>query len=151
MAGKPLDQEYTARLENLVQTLGIQDRTHFLGGVQDIPALLSELDIFVLPSRMEGCPVALLEAMSSGRACVATDIPGARDLLEHGRSGLLVPPENVDATAEALALLASSVELRRALGMAARERVLQNFTIEQEVAANQAIYEEMLGPGRKGW
>ena len=148
IAGKPLDQEYTASLENLVQSLGIQARTHFIGGVKDIPALLAEMDIFVLPTwakwRMEGCPVALLEAMSSGRACVATDIPGARDLVVHESSGLLVPPENVDALAEALARLASSLELRRALGIAARQRVLHYYTIDQEVTAHQAIYEELL-------
>ena len=148
IAGKPLDQEYNASLENLVQSLGIRDKTHFLGGVKDIPALLAEMDIFVLPTwakwRMEGCPVALLEAMSSGRACVATDIPGARDLVVHERSGLIVPPENVDALAEALSRLVSSVELRRVLGIAARERVLQYYTIEKEVAAHQEIYEELL-------
>jgi glycosyltransferase involved in cell wall biosynthesis len=146
IAGKPLDQEYTASLEKLVHSLGIQARTHFLGSVQDIPGLLAEMDIFVLPTvnKGEGCPVALLEAMSSGRACVATDIPGARDLIVPQRSGLIVPPENVDALAAALSRLVSSVELRRVLGIAARERVIQYYTIEKEVAAHQAIYEELL-------
>jgi glycosyltransferase involved in cell wall biosynthesis len=148
IAGKALDQEYTASLESLVHSLGIQNRTHFLGGVQDIPALLAEIDIFILSTwakwRMEGCPVALLEAMSCGRACISTEIPGPRDLLEHGKSGLLVPPEDVDALAEALSQLASAGELRSALGIAARERVLQHFAIEKEVAAHQAIYEEVM-------
>jgi glycosyltransferase involved in cell wall biosynthesis len=149
IAGKALDQEYTASLENLVQSLGIQDRTHFLGGVQDIPALLAEIDIFVLPTwakwRMEGCPVALLEAMASGRACIAADIPGARDLVEHGKSGLLFTPENVDSLEAALERLASGVERRRALGTSAREWVMQHYTIEQEVAAHLAVYEEVIG------
>jgi glycosyltransferase involved in cell wall biosynthesis len=148
IAGKPLDQEYYASLGNLVQSLGIQARTHFLGGVKDIPALLAEMDIFVLPTwakwRMEGCPVALLEAMSSGRACIATDIPGARDLVGPGKSGLIVAPENVDSMAAALNQLASSRELRVSLGLAARERVLKHYTIEKEVAAHQAIYEELI-------
>jgi glycosyltransferase involved in cell wall biosynthesis len=149
LAGKPLDAEYTRSLENLARSLEIQDRVHFLGGVQDIPGLLTELDIFVLPTwgkwRMEGCPVALLEAMSSGRACIATDIPGSRDLVEPGRSGLLVPPEEVDSMAAALERLTSSPELRRRLGAGARERILQNFTIEKEVAAHIQVYEEILG------
>lgn len=148
IAGKPLDQTYTDSLENSAQSLGIRDRTHFLGGVQDVPALLAEMDIFVLPTwakwRMEGCPVALLEAMSSGRACVATDIPGARDLIVPEKSGLIVPPGNVEDLVEALSQLASAVELRRVLGIGARQRVLQYYTIEKEVAAHQAIYEELL-------
>jgi glycosyltransferase involved in cell wall biosynthesis len=148
IAGKPLDADYTRSLENLARSLNIQERVHFLGGVKDIPGLLAELDIFVLPTwgkwRMEGCPVALLEAMSSGRACIATDIPGSRDLVEPGRSGLIVPPEEVDAMAAALDRLTSSQELRRQLGAAARERILRNFTIEKEVAAHIQVYEEIL-------
>ena len=149
IAGKPLDAEYTRSLENLARSLEIQDRVHFLGGVQDIPGLLAEMDVFVLPTwgkwRMEGCPVALLEAMSSGRACIATDIPGSRDLVEPGRSGLIVPPEDMDALAAALERLTSSLELRRRLGAGARERILRNFTIEKEVAAHIQVYEEILG------
>ncbi len=149
LAGKPLDEEYTHSLENLAASFNIQDRVHFLGGVNDIPGLLAELDIFVLPTwgkwRMEGCPVALLEAMSSGRACIATDIPGPRDLVEPNRSGLIVPPEEAGALAAALDRLISAPELRRQLGAAARERILQNFTIEMETAAHIAVYEEILG------
>jgi len=153
IAGKSMDQEYTGFLKDLVQSLGIQDRTHFLGGVWDIPALLAEIDIFVLPTwgkwRMEGCPVALLEAMSSGRACIATDIPGSRDLVEHGRSGFTVPPENVEGLADALHRLAFSKEMRTVLGTAARERVLQSYTIDKEVSAHLAIYEEVISKHNK--
>ncbi|MGO8763464.1 MAG: glycosyltransferase [Desulfobaccales bacterium] len=146
IAGQPLDQEYAASLENLVQSLGIQDRIHFLGAIKDVSALLVEMDIFVLPTvrRGEGLPVALLEAMASGRACIASDVPGSRDAVEPGKSGLLVAPENVDSLAAALNRLTSSRELRLSMGLAARERVLQNYTIEKEVAAHQAIYEELL-------
>jgi glycosyltransferase involved in cell wall biosynthesis len=149
IAGKPLEADYAASLHQLVDELQVADRVHFLGGVLDVPALLNELDIAVLPTwakwRMEGCPVALLEAMSCGRACVATDIPGSRDLIEHGRSGLIVPPEDATALAHALRQLASSPELRRQLGHAARQRVLDHFTIEKEVAAHEALYAEVLG------
>ena len=147
IAGKPLDADYTRSLENLARSLEIQDRVHFLGGVHDVSGFLAELDIFVLSTvaKGEGCPVALLEAMSSGRACIATDIPGSRDLVEPGQSGLIVPPEEVDSMAAALERLTSSPELRRRLGAGARERILQNFTIEKEVAAHIQVYEEILG------
>jgi glycosyltransferase involved in cell wall biosynthesis len=149
IAGKPLEAEYVASLRQTVDELQMADRVHFLGNVQDVPALLSELDITVLPTwakwRMEGCPVALLEAMSSECACVATDIPGSRDLIEHGRSGLIVPAEDPDALAHALRQLVASPALRQQLGRAARQRVLGHFTIEKEVAAHEALYTEVLG------
>jgi len=148
LAGKPMDQDYVASLNQIAAELKITDRVHFLGPVQDVPALLNELDIAVLPTwakwRMEGCPVSLLEAMSCGKACVATDIPGSRDLIENGNSGLLVPAEDSDALAASLQQLAASPDLRHRLGQAARQRVLDHFTIEKEVAAHEALYAEVL-------
>jgi glycosyltransferase involved in cell wall biosynthesis len=149
IAGNPLEADYVESLHKLVYELQIADRVHFVGSVLDVPALLNELDIAVLPTwakwRMEGCPVALLEAMSCGRACVATDIPGSRDLIEHGRSGFIVPSEDDAALAHALRQLASSPELRQQLGHTARQRVLEHFTIEKEVAAHEALYADVLG------
>jgi glycosyltransferase involved in cell wall biosynthesis len=149
LAGAPLDQEYAAALQKQAAQLELNQRVHFLGGVKEVPALLAESDIFVLPTwakwRMEGCPVALLEAMSCGRACIATNIPGSRDLIEHGRSGLIVPPEDSEALAGAIRQLVASPELRQQLGRAARQRVLDHFTIEKEVAAHEALYSEILG------
>jgi glycosyltransferase involved in cell wall biosynthesis len=149
IAGDSLDAEYHASLVARCSALGMSDRVHFLGGVREVPALLAELDVFVLPTwakwRMEGCPVALLEAMACGLPCVATDIPGSRDLVEHGQSGWIVPPEDPDAMADALRTLAGSPERRESLGAAARERVVRHFSIEKEVAAHEALYAELLG------
>jgi glycosyltransferase involved in cell wall biosynthesis len=144
IAGDPLDEDYASSLKKLTAELGIQNRVRFLGGVGNVPELLPATDFFVLPTwgrwRMEGCPVALLEAMSCGKACIATDIPGARDIIEDGKSGLLVPPEDATALAEAIALLSSSPELRRSLGVAARKRIEEKFSIEREVADHEALY-----------
>ncbi|HYX21964.1 MAG TPA: glycosyltransferase, partial [Thermoanaerobaculia bacterium] len=128
LAGKALDEKYAAGLRDRVRALGLEDRVAFLGEVQDVPAFLAELDVFVLPTwnewRMEGCPVALLEAMSSGRTCVATDIPGSRDIVESDRSGILVPPQDAGALSDVLERLIRDAPRRRALGEAARERAL---------------------------
>lgn len=150
IAGKALDEEYAARLRHMTTDLRLEGRVHFLGGVKEVPALLAEADLFVLPTvgRGEGCPVALLEAMACGKACIATDIPGARDLVVHQESGLLVPPEDPTALAEALTALARAAELRREYGLAARRRVEQHFTIEREVAAHEALYAEILERSR---
>ena len=147
--GQALEEEYVAGLRRLVADLHVDDRVHLLDHVDDVAAFLAEVDIFVLPTwgkwGMEGCPVALLEAMSCGRACIATDIAGSHDLLEHNRSGLVVPPEDAAALAAAIQQLAASPELRSQFGSAARQRVLDHFTIEKEVAAHEAIYSEVLG------
>lgn len=144
VAGAALDEDYASSLKNLSEELGIQDRVRFLGRVRDVPELLAETDFLVLPTwarwRMEGCPMALLEAMSCGKACIATDIPGARDIIEDGKNGLLVPPEDVTALAAAINRLSSSPELRDSLGIAARKRIEERFSIEREVADHEELY-----------
>lgn len=146
IAGAPLDAVYAASLLRMADELGIGHRTHFLGSVTQVPALLAESDIFVLTSsaKGEGCPVALLEAMSCGKACVATRIPGSSDLIQHEGSGLLVPPGDSAALAAALRKLIASAELRRSLGQSARRRVVEQFGIEHEVASHESFYVEIL-------
>ena len=149
LAGGSLNEAYAADLRQQVNDFQIRDRVTFLDYVEDVPAFLAELDLFVLPTwarwRKEGCPVALLEAMASGCACIATDIPGSRDLVEHGQSGWLVPPEEPLALAEAIRHLLGQSALRQRLGQAAQARVAQHYTIDQEVLAHEAMYAEALG------
>ncbi len=149
LAGSSTDNEYVEHLRVLAAELGISDRIHFCGSVKNIPAFLNAVDIFVLPTmgsgRMEGCPVALLEAMACGKACIATDIPGSRDLVVHGESGILVPPSNPQALAEAIRQLQVDPDLRARLGRNARKRVEEHFTIEHEVKLHEAMYSELLG------
>lgn len=150
VAGKPLDREYSDSLIEQAMSLGLRDRVHFVGDVRDVPGFLAEMDIFAFPTRVrgEGCPVALLEAMSCGCACISTDVPGSRDLVQPGQSGLIVPSEDPAALAEAMGRLAADPALRRDLGEKARERVARHFSIDAEVAAHEALYRELLGRGR---
>ncbi len=145
LAGKPLDSGYAAHLHCLCSDLGLVDRVHFLGPVEDVPALHAELDLFVLPSLNEGCPVALLEAMASGLACIAARNPGSQDIIEHKRSGLLVPPGNPEQLARAINTLIDSPGERARLGAAAHARFRAHYTIEQEAARHAALYLELLG------
>ena len=143
LAGRPLDDAYVDALKRQIAELGIHDRVHLLGQVQDIPAFHRELDVCVLPTwaegRMEGCPVALLEAMASGLPVVATAIPGAKDVIEHGISGLLVPAKDADAMAGAINELGPA-EHRQALGAGARRRIEDRYSLEHEVAIHEAVY-----------
>lgn len=146
VAGAPLNAEYVEGLKRLVNELRIEDRVHFLGRVTDVPALLSELDIFVLASTStgEGCPVALLEAMSAGKACIATDIPGSRDILKGSNGGWLLPPEDPEALADAIGELAVSRELREKVGLAARKKICEEYKIEREVNQYVSLYDSIM-------
>ena len=145
LAGKMLYPEYGTELERLVAELAIGDRVHFIGPVDDTPAYLRELDLFVHPTHEqgEGSPVALLEAMACGAACVATDVPGNRDALAEG-SGVLVTPRRPDELARVLRDLSAAPEHRKALRLAARRRVEERFASGLEVSAHVRLYEELV-------
>ncbi len=115
-----------------------------LGPRDDVPALLATADLFVLPSRTEGLPNALLEAMAAGCPIVATDVPGCRDLIRDGREGLLVPYADVVALREAIIRLLSDRSLARRLGDAAAASVTENWHIEKTHAAYADLYGRVL-------
>ncbi|MCC7048767.1 MAG: glycosyltransferase, partial [Alphaproteobacteria bacterium] len=114
------------------------------GEVKDIAGLWRDTAIAVLPSYREGLPKALLEASASGRPMVATDVPGCREVVRHEETGLLVPPRDPTALADALARLAQDPALRRRLGAAARRLVEQRFGEQAIAAATAALYRDML-------
>jgi glycosyltransferase involved in cell wall biosynthesis len=101
------------------------------GRVEDVAGIWRASDICVLPSTSrEGMPRAVLEAASSRRPLIVTDVPGSRHFVRDGLEGLIVPPANAEALAEALARLAGDSELRARMGQAARTRILDGFTID---------------------
>ena len=118
---------------------GLEHQVVFAGGLSH-PATLTHLrraDLFALASFAEGIPVALMEAMSLGLPCVSTTIAGIPELIRSGVDGLLVPPANAVALADALETLAADPRLRRTLGAAARQRVIAryNLPLNQELLA----------------
>ncbi len=116
-----------AQLEQLARALGIEDSVHFVDHVSDVRPFLAAADIFALPSRWEGMPNALMEAMACGLPCVATRVSGSEDLIRDGESGLLVPPNAPVTLAAALISLLRDPERRRDLGTAARECITTRF------------------------
>lgn len=135
-----LEQELRAR----AAALGIAERVSFAGVRRDIAAVLAASDIFVLSSRWEGVPITAAEAMAAGRPVVLTDVGGCRDLVDHGVSGLLVPPGDARALAGALLELAGDPPRRRALGEAARERARRELSMELFARRHEALYEALL-------
>jgi len=116
----------------------------FLGASGDVPSLLRDFDVFALSSFSEGVPVALLEAMSMGLPAVATRVGGVPEVLAENTEGLVVPPGDAVALAEALARLLGDRALRERLGQAARARVERSFASEAICSRYQALYRELL-------
>lgn len=131
-------------LESQTRRLGIEDRVTFLGFVRDTAALLNEADLVVLPSVLEGLPLAILEAMAAGKAVVATAIGGTDEAVIHGETGLLVRPEDPAQLAEAIRTLVDDPALARRLGAGGRERVSRDFSAERMVEAVSRVYGVLL-------
>ncbi len=123
---------------------GVEERVTFLGPRKDVVDLYQAADLFIFPSRAEGCPNAVLEAMASGLPVVATDVAGNREVVgEDGKAGWLVPAEDPAALAEAVATLLSSPALRREVSAAGRARVLEQFDIQRVGAQYLSLYESL--------
>ncbi|MCA0995290.1 glycosyltransferase [Alloyangia pacifica] len=133
-----------AALERKAAELGLEGRVEFLGyrSQAEVAEALSAADIFVLPSFAEGVPVVLMEAMAAQLPVVTTRIAGVPELVEHGASGLLVPPGEAGALAAALDSLLSDPDAHRRMGAAGRAKVVAEFDIETEAAKLSALFGE---------
>lgn len=131
--------------ESLLQFLadeGLDDRVHIVTNRNDIPDLLALADVFVMPSLIEGLPMALLEAMTAGKAIVASATAGIPEAIVDGREGLLVLPGDIGALADALRTLITDPSLRAALRDAAAVRAREEFTVQVMADRYEALYTE---------
>lgn len=133
-----------SRLEREVRRRDLPIRLAGFWPPEELPALMAAADVFVFPSRQEGLGSALLEAMASGLPVVATRVGGIPELVEDGHTGLLVPPGDPPALAQAVEKVLQDRELRQQLGAAARQRVCQTGTAERMVAETLALYRRLL-------
>lgn len=131
-------------IEDEIRQQGLADVVWMAGERKDVPEVMRSLDIFALPSRAEGISNTILEAMASGLPVVATDVGGNGELIEAGRTGLLVPAEEPVTMAEALMCYASNVALRNSHGLSGRLRVEQGFSLDTMVARYTELYERLL-------
>jgi glycosyltransferase involved in cell wall biosynthesis len=139
-------------LKDRVRDHGLEGAVEFLGYRSDIPELLAAADIFLLPSIIEGCPNALLEAMAVGLPCIASDSGPVPEIITHGRDGVLTRPRDTDAIAEAVIGVAGDPECAARLGNAAAERIASAFTVKTAVGALERFYARALEvevPGRE--
>jgi glycosyltransferase involved in cell wall biosynthesis len=141
LVGDGVDRE---RLERLAHGRGLATSVLFLGYQHDVARWYRACDAIVLTSANEGTPVTLIEGLAAGRPVVATRVGGVPDVVEDGVTGFLVRPGDTHAVAERLAILAGDPELRRTMGAAGRERVLERYAVERLVDDVDRLYRSLL-------
>ena len=138
------DGPLRAQLACRAGELGLGERFHLLGPRDDVPVLLADADLLALPSRWEGMPNAVLEAMAAGKPSVAADVGGCREVIVDGETGLLVPPNDPAALAAAVERILADRELAARMGAAARQRAQREFSVEKMVLLNEQLYDRFL-------
>ncbi|MBI1867943.1 MAG: glycosyltransferase family 4 protein [Methylocystis sp.] len=133
-AAVPLPTLMDWQAEGLVQ---------WLGHVADMPKLLANVDVVVLPSYREGLPKSLIEAAACARPLIATDVPGCREVVTDGVEGFLIPPRDAEALARSIAKLQDNALLARSMGMAARRKALGEFDERIVIKQTMDVYDEL--------
>jgi glycosyltransferase involved in cell wall biosynthesis len=144
------DGELRAELEAHARALGIADRVRFLGWRRDLPALYAASDVFLLTSRNEGTPVALIESLAAGVPGVSTDVGGVRDVIASEEVGLLAPFGDTGALASHVTALLGDPDRRRRLGARGRETIVARYHIDRLVDDIAALYRKLAAAPMKG-
>lgn len=149
IAGKILDsrRDYYQSLVQLRSERGLDKTVRFLGHREDIPGVLRDIDLFVLPSLAEACPMAVLEAMAMEKPIVASSVGGVPELLSEGETGWLVPPRKPDALADAMVEAIRNESEARSRGKNARETAVEQFSLEQCVERHIEVYRRVKSDG----
>ena len=130
--------------QELARTLGIAERTFFIGRCQDVASVLSISDVCVLSSRSEGFSNAILEYMAAGRPVVSTDVGGAREAIVNGETGYLVPPGHHERMGDHIASLLLDPEKARSMGERGRQVVNEKFSDLKQLQNVESLYNELL-------
>mgnify|MGYP002623362406 FL=1 len=137
------DGDLRGELEAYSQELKITDAVHFLGTRDDVPELLSEMDVVALTSKMEANPVTILEALAAGRPFVAPDVGSIAETLLNGENGYVTPPGDEETMSERIVHLLDHPELADQFGSAGRQRVVDNFSLERMFEAYENLIEDI--------
>jgi glycosyltransferase involved in cell wall biosynthesis len=137
------DGDQRAQLERLADELGVSDRLHILGWKDDPRSYLTSFDLFVLPSRYEGFPLSIVEAMQSGLPIVASDVGSIAEALDDERAGVLVAPDDPAALTNAIRELLGDDDRRARLGAHAREIALARHTSRAMASGFESVYESL--------
>jgi glycosyltransferase involved in cell wall biosynthesis len=131
-------------LRTLTSSLSLESHVHFVGRQSNVAGLMKACDMLVLPSLWEGLPNVVLEAMAAGLPVVATAVDGTREVIEHGKTGLLIQPGVVDELANTIRRILENEETARTMARAAQTLVKERFTWKSCVAAYDKLYSELI-------
>ncbi|MBN2000455.1 glycosyltransferase family 4 protein [candidate division KSB1 bacterium] len=123
---------------------GLADRVFLLGFMNDVSELYKNMDVFILPSLWEGFGIVLIEAMAAGKPVVTTAVSSMPEIVQHEKTGLVVPVNNAHDLADALLKLMKDRHLARRMGEKGRNRVLQLFTMEKMLDSLEQLFEKLL-------
>lgn len=135
--------EEQKKLASLIKQHGLQERVFLFGFVENAAKYLKAFDAFILPSVKEGLPYVLLEAGLAGLPVVASRVGGIPEIIEDGKTGLLVPPRDKDALCEALQRIIGSPDLRGSFGTALKQRVVDDFSLETMISQTAVLYKKV--------
>lgn len=139
-----VEPPYRHELEERARDLNLEGRLLFTGQRNDVPQIMREIDISVLPSLSESFSNSLLESMANGLPIVATKVGGTPEVIRDGESGILVAPADSAAISRAIAQLLEAPDLRERLGQAAREKVAREYSIECLLRRTESLYIALL-------
>ena len=130
--------------KSLIEQWNLEGLVEWWKNREDMPEVFSRSNIVCLPSYHEGCPKVLIEAAACGRAIVATDVPGCREVVSQNENGFLVPVKNPEALAESIKILVQSPKKRAQMGQRGREIAVEKFSEEKVIKKNLDIYNMLL-------
>ena len=139
------DGDKRGQLEALAKQKGIERKVEFAGFQENVSPYLSRMDLFVLPSRTEGTPLTIFEAMACGLPVVATNVGGVPDIVQQSETGLIVEPGRPSELARAIKQMLSEPAKMRTMGRKGKERVLRDFHPDNFIRKHEALYERSLG------
>jgi glycosyltransferase involved in cell wall biosynthesis len=145
LIGDRTDIPYYEKCQGTARSLGIQDRVHFLEHQSNVFSTLQDLDLYVLPSLSEAFPRSVIEALSLSKPVIVTDTGGCAEAVEDQVSGFVVPTRNAAALAERIIEMGMDRDMRVRMGQAARKRVEDFFSLEDNVRQTQSLYLDVLG------
>ncbi|MHC4295174.1 MAG: glycosyltransferase [Planctomycetota bacterium] len=137
-------------IERFIAREAVGERIRLLGFMDDVRDVLSAADIFASPSRWEGFPLAVGEAMAAELPVVATRVPGLQDIIADGETGLLVEKNDAKEFADAIERLIADTDLRDRFGRAGRERMIEHFAIQPIIKSHEQLYLELAALSNAG-
>ena len=144
VAGKTIDKSYKSNLDGLARNMRIDRNINFLGHREDVNAILSALDIFILPSEGEGFSRVIMEALACAKPVITTDVGGNSEAIVNGQSGVLVPYGDVQSLVIAIEYMLEDPERAKKMGEVARERIKELFSVKHHVSSVEKLYEDII-------